>query len=60
MGQESGSVFEVNKGDWSQCRIVPEALPDGLAEDQVLLKIDRFALTSNNITYAAIGEPTLV
>ena len=57
MSQKNGSVFEVNKADWSQCRIVPEVLPDGLGADQVLLKLDRFALTSNNITYAAIGEP---
>ena len=57
MSQENGFAFEVNKADWSQCRIVPEALPNALAVDQVLLKVDRFALTSNNITYAAIGEP---
>jgi hypothetical protein len=33
---------------------LPLALP--LQEDEVLLKIDRVAITTNNITYAAFGE----
>ena len=27
-----------------------------LGQDEILLKVDRFAFTSNNITYAAVGE----
>ena len=33
-------------------RIVLTALPD----DALLIKVDRFALTANNITYAVLGD----
>lgn len=33
-----------------------EETPSGVGEGEVLLKIDRFALTTNNITYAAFGD----
>jgi NADPH-dependent curcumin reductase CurA len=45
----------VKRDDWSDCRFVESDLPD-LGEGQVLLEVDRFALTSNNITYAVAGD----
>ncbi len=48
------TTFEVNREDRSQSRAV-EQLAD-LAEGQVLARIDHFALTSNNVTYAVIGH----
>ena len=47
--------FVIRKDDWSQSRF--ETAPPGeLAEGQVLFRVDQFALTSNNITYAAAGD----
>ena len=48
--------FQVNRDDFRDCRFVPGAPIDALAEGQVLFKVDRFALTSNNISYAAAGD----
>lgn len=50
--------FEVGRGDLRQTRFVREALdPQAVAaEGRALLAIDHFALTANNITYAAFGE----
>ena len=53
---ENSLAFEVSKADHTQTRIVSDSIPDDLASGQVLLKIDRFAFTSNNITYAMVGE----
>lgn len=48
-------TLEVNKGDWAQTRVVEEEFgPVGEAE--VLLKVDRQALTANNISYAGAGD----
>ncbi|MHA5659511.1 DUF2855 family protein, partial [Pseudomonas aeruginosa] len=30
--------------------------PEALAEGQALLAVDEFALTANNVTYAALGD----
>jgi hypothetical protein len=48
--------FQVNRDDFRDCRFVPGAPIDSLVEGQVLFKVDRFALTSNNISYAAAGD----
>ncbi|MFK7895965.1 MAG: DUF2855 family protein [Myxococcota bacterium] len=48
--------FQVDRDNFENCRIAEGAPVDTLAEGQVLLKIDRFALTSNNISYAAAGD----
>ena len=37
-------------------RFTEAELPAALAADQVLLAVDRFALTANNITYALTGD----
>ena len=47
--------FLVDQSDLRKGRFVHEALPP-LADGQVLLKIDRFAFTANNVTYAETGE----
>jgi hypothetical protein len=48
-------VFEVRKSDWKQTRFVEEPVP-ALAPGQVLFRVDRFALTANNVTYAFAGD----
>ena len=47
--------FQVFKTQLNQTRITSTPLP-ALQDGEVLLRIDRFALTANNITYAAFGD----
>jgi hypothetical protein len=47
--------FEVKRGDVRECRVVEKDTP-ALAHGQALLRIDAFALTANNITYAVTGD----
>jgi hypothetical protein len=50
--------FLVRRDDLHECKSVtaPEPGAQALLPGQVLMRIDKFALTSNNITYAAFGE----
>ena len=48
--------FIVNKGDWRETRTESAPLSDDLGPGQVLFRVDRFAFTANNITYAAAGD----
>jgi hypothetical protein len=50
--------FVVARGDLQQCKLIETATPDAarLPEDALLLKVDRFAFTANNITYAVLGD----
>jgi hypothetical protein len=50
--------FVVARSDLQQCKLIETAIPDAarLPEDALLLKIDRFAFTANNITYAVLGD----
>jgi hypothetical protein len=48
-------VFEVRKSDWKETRFVEGPVPE-LAPGQALLRVDRFALTANNVTYAFAGD----
>jgi hypothetical protein len=50
--------FVVTKDDLEQCRVIERRLPDAdaLPGEALLVKIDRFAFTANNITYAMLGE----
>ena len=50
--------FLVNRNELSDCRwaSVGSADPAQLAADQVLLRVDEFAFTANNVTYAVAGE----
>ena len=52
---ETGLVFEVQKSDWKQTRFVEGPIPE-VAPGQVLFRVDRFALTANNISYAVVGD----
>jgi hypothetical protein len=47
--------FQVRKDDLSVHRRVLSDTPD-LAESEILVKVDRFGLTANNITYGVVGE----
>ena len=50
--------FVVARRDLQQCKFIETQLPDAAAlpDDALLIKIDRFALTANNITYAVTGD----
>jgi hypothetical protein len=50
--------FVVARDDLQRCKFIETALPDAgaLPGDALLVKIDRFAFTANNITYAVLGD----
>jgi len=50
--------FIVARNDLQQCKFIETQLPDAAAlpDDALLIKIDRFAFTANNITYAVTGD----
>jgi hypothetical protein len=50
--------FIVARDDLQQCKIVETQLPDAatLPDETLLIKIDRFAFTANNVTYAVLGD----
>lgn len=50
-----GLDFEVDKSDWHRHRFVESPAPE-LAPGQVLFRVDRFALTANNVSYAVAGD----
>lgn len=47
--------FVVSRGDLRRTAIHRADLPP-LAAGQILLRVDRFAFTANNVTYGAVGE----
>jgi hypothetical protein len=49
------SNFEVRKDDLSQSRVTSSAAP-ALNDGEVLVEVDRFAITANNVTYGIVGE----
>ena len=49
-------VFEVAKSDLKNTRIVPLNIEQALTENEILLKVDKFALTANNISYGIAGD----
>ncbi len=55
MTTDHGLDFLVKKDDWAQTRFVEGPVPE-LAPGQVLFRVDRFAFTANNITYAVAGD----
>jgi hypothetical protein len=50
--------FIVARDDLRQCKFIETQLPDAAAlpDEALLVKIDRFAFTANNITYAVLGD----
>ncbi len=51
-----GLDFLVDRGEWSRVRFENRPAPPAVASGQVLLRVDRFALTANNISYAKAGD----
>jgi hypothetical protein len=49
---------QVRRGDLRETRVVESPVPGagGLAPDRAVLRIERFALTANNVTYGACGD----
>jgi hypothetical protein len=52
------TAFIVSRSDLHDCKLSETQLPeaDALPADALLVKVDRFAFTANNITYAQLGE----
>jgi hypothetical protein len=50
--------FVVARNDLQQCKAIETSLPDAatLPDEALLVKVTRFALTANNITYAVLGD----
>lgn len=55
MSAPTGLDFQVRKDDLQKTRLIPSAEAP-LEDGQVLFKVDHFAFTANNITYAVAGE----
>jgi hypothetical protein len=50
--------FIVARHDFPECKFIETRLPDAdaLPDEALLVKVERFAFTANNITYAALGD----
>src|SRR6201996_9818275 len=50
--------FIVARDDLAQCKFIATTLPEPaqLPQDAVLVRVNRFAFTANNITYAMLGD----
>ncbi len=53
---DNATDFIVHRKDPSQYKFISAGIETDLKSDQVLLKVDKFALTANNISYALVGE----
>lgn len=49
------ATLEVRKDDLARVRVTERDAP-ALSEGEILAKVDRFALTANNVTYGVVGE----
>ena len=49
-------TFEVEKSNWLNTRVHSTEFNHNLKTNEVLFEVDRFALTSNNISYASAGD----
>jgi len=56
MSQPDGLDFIIDKNAWHKTRFVEAEVDENLAPGQVLFRVDRFAFTANNISYAAAGD----
>src|ERR1700722_1870938 len=54
----NSTTFIVARHDFQECKFIETRLPDAdsLPDEALLVKVDRFAFTANNITYATLGE----
>jgi len=50
--------FIVARANFETCKTIATELPaaDTLPQDALMVKVERFALTANNITYAVLGD----
>jgi Protein of unknown function (DUF2855) len=50
--------FIVARHDFAECKFIETRLPDvaALPDEALLVKVERFAFTANNITYATLGD----
>ena len=48
--------FQIRKDDFSTLRLVDDGPSDAIVDGEIKVKINRFAFTANNITYAAAGD----
>ena len=55
MTRSTSSSFAVRRDDWSKTRFESAEIAP-LTSDQVRFRLDRFAFTSNNISYAGAGD----
>ncbi len=55
MNNNTMQEFQTNKADLTQSRIIETDKPT-ITAGEVLVKVERFAFTANNITYAAMGD----
>ncbi len=56
MSELTGLDFLVDKSAWHKTRFVETEVSTDLAPGQVLFRVDRFAFTANNISYAMAGD----
>ncbi|MFQ3194387.1 MAG: hypothetical protein ACI9N3_001205 [Colwellia sp.] len=52
----NGHVFEVNKNNLHKTQVAPLTIQQTLVDNEVILKVDKFALTTNNISYGIKGD----
>ncbi len=54
----SSFEIQINRNNFHQFKLVEKETPreGDLKEDQILIKIEKFAFTANNITYALVGD----
>lgn len=50
------TTFEVNKKTFNEYQYCQQKLPNELPENNIVIAIDKFALTANNISYAVMGD----
>ncbi len=55
LAMSDSTTIEVERSSLDSTRTV-EATASPLGQDQVRLRIDRFAITANNVTYAVVGD----
>ncbi|MCI0749694.1 MAG: DUF2855 family protein [Nevskiales bacterium] len=53
---DKGLDFLVARKDLRQCKCVEAVPPETLEAGEVLLRVDRFAFSANNVSYAVFGE----
>ncbi|MAE95809.1 MAG: hypothetical protein CL910_14220 [Deltaproteobacteria bacterium] len=56
MSNAPGLDFLVDRKDWKRTRFVESQPPGDLGPGQVRFRVDRFAFTANNVSYALSGD----